>query len=79
MTTQEEHLETRITELEIELEQAQERIRHLQADLADMTKIACDYKEANTRLENDYREYIEANYVSKASLETSEDIDNESV
>lgn len=39
------------------LEDAKERIRQLEEDLRDMTKLAVDYKEANTRLEDELREF----------------------
>lgn len=39
------------------LEDAKERIKQLEEDLRDMTKLAMDYKEANTRLEDELREF----------------------
>lgn len=50
-------LEEREQEALNTLEDARERIKQLEEDLRDMTKLAVDYKEANTRLEDELREF----------------------
>lgn len=58
MSQSSEYWQDRCNELECDVADLRERIEILERDLADMTRLAMEYKDANTRLESQLRELL---------------------